>query len=263
MSIRRLIFTIISYLLIVCLLVVSFLFPDLYWIFLAFVFVSLFPLRFLKNKEQLKRQQILMDFSSSCDVDTYIKRTEEVMKKTVLNSESKFLDQINICLALITACENEKAEQILIELSRKQSKMGVISLMFYYRCCCEYFFHLNKVEEYHEIFEKMKDLTEAIKPKYRMNAIPLLALCECKYYVLTGENISHAKLYFDRLNLPNLPMNIISKRYILALIDLRLKDYEGATKRLKQLAEEKYDLVYVRNARKLLSEMNAEKDVDE
>jgi len=57
------------------------------------------------------------------------------------------------------------------------------------------------------------------------------------------------------MNIAPTPVNILSKNYILSIIDIKQKNYKDAITKLQNLAEMKYNLFFVNNAKKLLNEL--------
>ena len=256
MTIYRFIFTILSILLMAVLTAVLFVFPDYYFLILIAMFVIFAFTRKFRQNENKEKMNVLLEYSNNCDAEKYINETRRINKKYILSRSNRFIEEINIGLALIGEGEFSKAEQLIIELSKKQSKVNDLAMILYLRFCAEYFFYNNKPEEMKVVVEKMVHLIKGAKQSIQMQVSLIGVLAETKMNILNNENLESAKNIYDKLLMPPTTLNMLSKEYVLAIIDIRMHDYESAKKRLINLSEKNYNLVYVKNAKKLLEEMN-------
>ena len=255
MSIGRFIYTIFSFLLVISLMVISFIFPDYYFIVLIAMIISVVPIRKMKQKENKEKLDILFEYSRTCNTNKYIEETRRINQKLILSKSDKFIEEVNIGLALIGEGEFEKVEELIIRLSKMQSKVSDIAILFYLRMCTDYFFYTNKKEEIKVTVQKIKDMLSCSKQTVQMQFSIVSLICEAKMNILNNMNLDSVKRFYETLQMPPTTLNLLSKEYVLSIIDIRLKNYQSAVERLTKLSEKNYSLIYVKNSKKLLEEL--------
>lgn len=261
MSKKRLVYTIFSLLLVTALIGVSLVFPKYYFLILLVMILIIVPARKMKRNENQVKMNILFEYSHTCNTEKYINETRKVNKTLVLSRSDRFIEEVNIGLALIGAGEFEKVEELIVRLSKEQSKVNDIAILFYLRMCTDYFFYANKPDEIKVVYEKIKTILDNSKPNIQMNFSIVSMICEAKKNILNNENLEQMKKFYETLKMPPTTLNLLSKEYVLAIIDMKLKDFDSAINRLNKLAEKKYDLIYVKNAKNLLEKLK-QKDVE-
>jgi len=255
MKIERFIYSIISLILIFILLVLTVMFSEHYFLFFILMIIIIIPNNILKRKEQRNKIQILLSYSNTGNTDKYIEDIKDLHKKSIMSISDKTMDEISVGLALISAGEFEKAEQLMIELSKKQSKISDITMIFYLRFCADYFFYTNKVEELKLIVDKLEHVIKNANTKIQSQLSIVFLLSEAKKNILEEKNLDAVKSMYLNMNIAPTPVNILSKNYILSIIDIKQKNYKDAITKLQNLAEMKYNLFFVNNAKKLLNEL--------
>ncbi len=256
MLISRFIYIIVSLILIAVLLALTFVFPNYYFLTATIMLLILLFLRKQRQKDLQMRMNILMDYHSTCDYQKYIEEIRKINKKSILGQSKRFIEEVNIGLALVAAGELSKAEELIIELSTKQSIVNHVALLFYLRLCNDYFFFLNKPEEMEITINKMNHILDNSNTTIRFQFSIIIVLCDIKKEILLGRNLERSQEVYEKLKMPPTTINLISKEYLLALIDIKFKDFENARKRLINVSKQNYNLLYVEKAKVLLEEMN-------
>ena len=217
--------------------------------------VIIIPNTILRRKENALKMQILLNYANTGNTNKYIEEMENIHKHSIMSISSKTLDQTSIGLALISAGEFSKAEELMIELSKKQSKINDAAMIFYLRLCCDYFFYTNKVEELKIVVDKLEHVIKNTSQKLQAQLSVVFLLSEAKKNILEEKNLDSVKSMYINMHIAPTPLNLLSKNYILSIIDLKQKNYKDAIEKLKNLSEMKYNLFFVNNAKKLLNEL--------
>lgn len=255
MSKGRFIYIIFTLIIMSALIVFSVIFPKYYFLTLIVMILIIVPIRKMKRKENQEKLNLLLEYSHTCNTEKYINETRRINKKLILSKSDRFIEEVNIGLALIGEGEFQKAEELITRLSKEQSKVSDIAILFYLRMCTDYFFYTNKKEEIKVVVEKIKNILENSKPNIQMQFSIVQLICEAKKNILNNENLDSVKMFYETLKMPPTTLNLLSKEYVLSIIDIKLKDYESAIKRLTNLSEKNYSLIYVKNSKKLLEKL--------
>lgn len=255
MSKLRLLYTIFAFLIMIILITVSFIYPGLYVLTIIMMIVTIIPIKKMKQKEEKVKLDLLLEYSNTCNTEKYINEARRINKKLLLNRSNKFIEEVNIGLALVGEGEFQKAEELIVRLSKEQSKVNDYALLFYLRLCTDYFFYTNKKDEIKIVVEKIKSILDSSKENIRMQFSIVYLICEAKKKILNNEDLDSIRRFYETLKMPPTTLNLLSKEYILAIIDMRQKNYESAIKKLNNLSEKNYSLIYVKNSKKLLEEL--------
>ena len=255
MSLGRFIYTIFTFIVLFFLLTISVIYPESYMYIIFIMIFIIMPNSIMKRKDNKKKMEILFRYSNTGNTEQYINEMNQYNKNRLFAKENLYFDQISIGLALVSAGEFSKAEELMVELSKKQDKVSDAAMIFYLRFCADYFFYTNKVDELKTVVDKLEYIIRNASPKTQNQLSIVFVLSEAKKDILEEKNLESIKTMYTNMHIAPTPLNQLSRNYILSMIDIKLKDYDSAIKKLKDLSEKKYNLFFVNNAKKLLQEI--------
>lgn len=254
---RRFLYLIFSLIALIFLTALSITYENSYLCFLLMIIVMI-PNHLIKNKERQITNEIISKYGFECEPYQYIESLMDYSKHCFLTKKQKLVYELYYALAYLDAGDFEEVKDILLEIDKQTYKLDEMTKVLYLKAWCDYFFYNHQDEKMKLTLLKMKDIITYTRFNHFMNNYSIIyMLLEAKYYILTDTNLSRAKeLFKNRKSLIPTKLSLIGSNYQMALLDIREKNYTAAKEKLKLVASKNENLYIVRDARKLLDDID-------
>ena len=254
---RRFLYLIFSFVALIFLTALSIAY-DLSFFFILMMLLIVIPNKMIKNKERQITNEIITRYGLECDPYSYIEEMKNYASKCFLTKKQKIIYNIYYSLAYIEAGDFDKAKELLLDIDKESDILDEVTQILYLKAWCDYFFYNNFDEKMKLTLLKMREIivsstNSALKANYSI----IYMILEAKYYILAGVNLDKAKeLFKNKKSLLPTKLSLLGSNYQLALLDIKEKNFVGAKEKLSIIASKNDKLFIVRNAKKLLNDIN-------
>lgn len=228
-------------------------------IFILIGLVLIISFHSIKRVERKKIVNVSKFYLDECDPIKYIKDLKKLLKHFILFKSIKYLNEITIALAYISAGNLDDAKNILESLVDIEPKFSVIIRFWYYKAWIYYFEETNEIERIKVLIEQSRLLIDKTPTRFKAQMLSNYNQIIARYYVLANIHLNLAEEEFNKIFKTNFPkMNVVVNVYYLGVIAYRNNDLKHARDYFKSVVKNGNKLNVVLKSNEYLEKINLE-----